>query len=500
MSPAKHVMVLGGGLSGLTSAYYLARLLPASAVRITLLDAAPRLGGWVRSDRLELEDGEGRSGTVLLEAGPRTLRPNSGALLELVNMLGLKDQLVTVPTTAAAAKNRYLYLPPLTLLPNTVGAALLTPFTPALRPLLPAILGEPLRRANRPAGVEDESVDSFFTRRFGEEFARRFASALVHGIYAADSRELGMRASFPSLWAAEELGRGSLILGLRAARKQPQAGAGEGPWAMGDVFEEMKGVSVFSFKEGVEMLPRAMEAFLESRENVRILKNAAVVSVYADEEDFKVKASVELPDTPPTHIISALPFQSLPELLPDPGLPFVIDHSHYSTVLLLNLIFPSFPHPAGFGYLVPRPLGGYDTQPRDTAGVLGTVFDSVALGEQDTLKGVTKMTMMSGGPYKRRFGEPYLPEFLAALREHLGTPVPDPLYHRFVLQKNCIPVPGPSHTVRIAQLRQALLERPYGGRFELVGAEAGGVSVGDCVSAGREAAKRVVAGLRREEG
>ncbi|KZO95463.1 Protoporphyrinogen oxidase [Calocera viscosa TUFC12733] len=493
MSPA-NVLVLGGGLTGLSAAFHLARQLPRAA-NITLLESAPRLGGWVRSDRLELEDGEGGRGSVLLEAGPRTLRPNSPALLELVNLLGLKDELVTVPKTAPAARNRYLYLPPLTLLPSTLLSALLTPFTPALRPLLPAILREPLRRANRPQGLEDESVDGFFTRRFGAEFARRFASALVHGVYAADARELSVRAAFPSLWAAEERGRGSVLLGLRAAGREPAEDVSG--YDVGDVGEAVEGVSVFSFREGVEAIPRAMEGYLEKQGNVRILKRAAVLSVYADEGDFKVP-SIELPPSAsnPTHIISALPFQSLPELLPDPGLPFLIDHSEYSTVLLLNLIFPSFAHPQGFGYLVPRPEGGYGAA-NDGPGVLGTVFDSVALGEQDTLRGVTKMTMMSGGPYKRRFGEPYLPEFLAALREHLGTSVPDPLYHRFVLQKKCIPTPQLAHTARISQLRQALGERPYAGRLELVGAEVGGVSVGDCVRQGREAAGRVAEMVRR---
>ncbi|EJU02334.1 Protoporphyrinogen oxidase [Dacryopinax primogenitus] len=492
MTATKHVMVIGGGITGLSAAFHLSRILPA--VRITLLESRPRLGGWIKSDRLELEDERGERGSVVLESGPRTLRPNSGALLELVHLLGLKDQLVTVSKSAPAARNRYIFFSPLTLLPSSLLGALATPFNPLLRPLLPAILGEPLRRANRPPKAEDESVNSFFTRRFGVDFARRFGSALVHGIYAADSRELSVRSAFPALWAAEELGRGSVVLGMRAAGRvlaEDMSG-----YDMGDVGQMMRNVSVYSFKEGMETLPRAMEAELATRANVRIIKGTGVVSVYAEEEDFKVRASRELPEDCPTHIISALPFQSLPEILPDPGLHFLIPHSHYSSVLLLNLVFPRFPHPAGFGYLVPRPEGGYSEVTEDNPGILGTVFDSVALGEQDTLPGAVKMTMMSGGPYKRRFGEPYLPEFLAALRQHLGIPVPDPLYHRFVVAKKCIPTPGMEHSARVAQLRHALLERPYAGRLEMIGAEAGGVSVGDCVRQGKEAALRIAQSVR----
>ena len=45
----------------------------------------------------------------------------------------------------------------------------------------------------------DESVDEFLTRHFGIDFAQLFGSALIHGIYAADTRMLSVRATFPVL-------------------------------------------------------------------------------------------------------------------------------------------------------------------------------------------------------------------------------------------------------------------------------------------------------------
>lgn len=74
----RHIAVLGGGLTGLSAAFHLSRRLPAS--RITLIERNKELGGWVKSKRVTLPG----KGTVLLEAGPRTLRPNAPSVLELV--------------------------------------------------------------------------------------------------------------------------------------------------------------------------------------------------------------------------------------------------------------------------------------------------------------------------------------------------------------------------------------------------------------------------------
>lgn len=79
-----HVVVLGGGISGLSAAFHLARKRPT--VQITLVEKSTRFGGWVRSERVEVCDSHGNRARVLLEAGPRTIRPNAKSILELARI------------------------------------------------------------------------------------------------------------------------------------------------------------------------------------------------------------------------------------------------------------------------------------------------------------------------------------------------------------------------------------------------------------------------------
>lgn len=74
-----HIVVLGGGITGLSSAYHLARKFPTT--KITLVEGSNRIGGWLNSERVHVG-----SGTMLLEKGPRTLRSSSKAVLEVVSV------------------------------------------------------------------------------------------------------------------------------------------------------------------------------------------------------------------------------------------------------------------------------------------------------------------------------------------------------------------------------------------------------------------------------
>ena len=72
------IAVLGGGLTGLATAWYLARMLP-DGTKITLYEASDRLGGWIDTEKVEVHTQDGRAGTVHFERAARMVKPQAGS-------------------------------------------------------------------------------------------------------------------------------------------------------------------------------------------------------------------------------------------------------------------------------------------------------------------------------------------------------------------------------------------------------------------------------------
>jgi oxygen-dependent protoporphyrinogen oxidase len=206
------------------------------------------------------------------------------------------------PKASPAAAHRFIYRPPsnddslpsgLIQLPSSLRSLVGSPIGRKL--LLPAVLQEPFRakspsRDLQAEALDDESFDSFVTRHFGSTFAHTMASALVHGIYAADSRNLSVRAAFPSLWDAEKRGNGSVVRGMlrnMITSSTPSLGRHE----LGSVKERMQGISVFSFQDGLEEITQALLVHLEHRPNVELFTGTRLESMDVDPDtgDFKVR-------------------------------------------------------------------------------------------------------------------------------------------------------------------------------------------------------------------
>ena len=135
---------------------------------------------------------------------------------------------------------------------------------------------------------DDESVDSFFTRRFGEAFARTLGSALIHGIYAADSRKLSLRATFPQLRTSETRGNGSVVWGelgppawWKANVEEEEKWEGDQEWET----RFRRTAALFSFKEGMETLVRALVEALRKFPNVVLWNDSAVRRIGIDTAD-----------------------------------------------------------------------------------------------------------------------------------------------------------------------------------------------------------------------
>ena len=207
------VAVVGGGVSGLAAAYELHR----RGTSFVLLERASRLGGVVRTDRV---DG------FTIDGGPDSLLVQKPAAIELCEELGLGGRLVPTlpPRTAFVLRGGRLYpLPEASVLgiPTRVRplvtSGLLSPGA-KLRMALETV--QPRRAATGP----DESVAAFFRRRFGRETVDYIAEPLLAGIHAGDVDRLSMRALFPRLVEAEQR-YGSLIRAFRTlGRRRPAEG------------------------------------------------------------------------------------------------------------------------------------------------------------------------------------------------------------------------------------------------------------------------------------
>ncbi|KAJ7691579.1 hypothetical protein B0H17DRAFT_1062953 [Mycena rosella] len=486
--PPKHIAILGGGLTGLSSAFHLSRRFPSST--ITIIDKNKRLGGWASStERVQLPGGRG---SVILEGGPRTLRPASNSVLELIHLLGLSDAVMPTLKSSPAAKKRFLHVPGTPGIYEIPSPGIRYLWNPLRFFITPGVSFDFVRGWNRPEGVLDESLESFLTRRGHPMTARVLGSALVHGIYAADSRLLSVRAAFPKLWELEEKGNGRILWGLltrsREAKEAERQKEEEDRkrYELGDVMRLMDGVSVYSFRDGMGTLPDALTRSIAKNPNVRILSDTEITALrFGEENGFEITTQRTNPIFP-SHIVSALPLPVLNKIIPESHpLPYLTTNP-YSSVTSINLVFPTAKiYPPGFGYLVCRPEDDYVA---DDGGILGVTFDSSALPAQDALtpgERITKVTVMMGGPH--RAPDTALPVVLAHLQYHLNRrkPLPAPLVTRTWQHRNCIPTPLPGHLERMGKLKEALGGSGWDGRMEVVGAGVGGVSVGDCVESGK---------------
>jgi oxygen-dependent protoporphyrinogen oxidase len=188
------VVVLGGGIGGLSTAYYLLR---SRAHKVVLVEATNRVGGWITSEKQP--DG------VILEQGPRTLRPRGESglnTLKLIQDLGLTHDIRPIRSSAPAAKNRYVYA-------DKKLYALPTGLKPIFRAVPP--FSKPLSRAlwhdfNRvPKYVHDDSIYNFVERRFGKEFADYLISPLICGICGGDAKQISVKFLLNSFFEKEQM-------------------------------------------------------------------------------------------------------------------------------------------------------------------------------------------------------------------------------------------------------------------------------------------------------
>lgn len=184
------ITIIGAGITGLAAAYELAR----RQVPFRVVEASPRAGGLILTEHV---DG------FTIDAGPDSLLVQKPAALQLCTELGLAGRLIrsTPPRTAFVLKRGRLHaLPSPSVLGIPTTAAGLAGYDLLSWPARGRVALEPLmlRRPRR-----DESVASFFRRRFGRAAVDLIAEPLLGGIHAGEIDRLSILSLFPRLVDAE---------------------------------------------------------------------------------------------------------------------------------------------------------------------------------------------------------------------------------------------------------------------------------------------------------
>lgn len=491
MAQRAEVVVLGAGISGLTTAWAIVR---ASAMRlwrgsdapcpkITIIDSGKEVGGCIQTHY--------GPGGLVLEQGPRGLRPSGiagRATLNLAASVGLTDSVIVAGREHPGAANRFVYSDgQLNKLPSGAFELVKNIFKrdPITLAMAKGILTEAFSRG--PPANTDETVYNFAARRLGHEVAARLLDPLTVGIFGGDCRNLSVASAFPLLVEFEKL-EGSLVLGaIRQDANTPPLPMPEP--GTEDLLGQVDGARIWSLSRGMTDLPNAVKQWLLGTGMVDIRLRTQCTSLERMQDGRVMTQLHNGKSIVADHVISALPAQTLSRLLHEADSQTANTCASIPTngIAVANYVFRGKKLGVdGFGYLVPTT--------ESEGGVLGVVFDSCAFPQQDDavvlgneVGAITRLTVMTGGPKHHELYDSTTDVSDAAvhdasaraLHEHLGISA-DPIYSAAKMWTGCMPQYTPGHAVRVQEIRDSLAKE-WDSRLSVTGNSFQGVGVNDCV-------------------
>jgi len=471
----KHIIIIGGGISGLAAAHRLLELSKTnnSPIHLTLLEASPRLGGIVQTTH---RDG------FLLERGPDSFISEKPEALELARRLGVDSQLIQTNEQ----NRRSFIVRKGRLRPVPEGFQLMAPsrFWPFLTTDIFSLAGKlrmsadlllPRRSAN---GNNDESLASFVRRRLGREALERMAQPMVGGIYTADPEFLSLRATLPRFLDMEQRDR-SLILSMwRKARTAKNQTGVSGPR-----------YSLFlSFDKGMQVLVEALEKSI-SEPDVEIRLNTKVKSLErtgASSSSWQIRTDQnEILEA--EAVCLAVPSYIAADLLSDfaPQLSSQLREIEFASTATVNLAYrrADIAHKLdGFGFVVPF---------IEKRTIIACTFSSVKFKGRAPADHVLLRAFVGGAlqPEMLQLDDAEIVNRIERdLNEILGLKS-KPLFVELARWNKSMPQYSVGHLARVARIEQEVNKLTS---LTLAGNAYSGAGIPDCIRSGEKAAESLI--------
>ena len=470
----RDVVIIGAGIAGLTAAFYLRR----AGLSVVVIEKSEIPGGVVRTEN---KDG------FLLEYGPNSMLLGAGAK-RLVSDLSLDSELVR---PFASAKNRFVATRradtgavELCPTPRSLAEAISTPLLSSKAKL--RALAEPFIRPTR---RKDESVRDFITRRFGQDVADRLVDPALGGIWAADISRLSSRTAISRLWELEQR-EGSVIGGMIKTSIRGLVHRKSG--------NTKRRSELVSFRSGMsrlyEALAHAVGSDLLLRHSVQSLTFEADSAVVRTEivSAQAVNSSNQFSETITARhalvAVDSIPSSKLLEPLDQEAAEFIAGVP-YAPIGILHLAIQagSAARPLdGFGFLVPRSLGG---------NLLGAIFSS-SLFEGRAPQGMELLTCFIGGATHPQFSDATDEKIAQSAVEEVRAML-EIRGNIEIIDQTYIPKAIPNYPLghRRTQERVEELERQTPG-LTVLGNWLKGTGVPDRIDCGIEAAEKIAKRLK----
>ena len=451
----KHsVVVVGGGISGLSAAYFLVN----AGLRPVLIEKSGRVGGLIKTD---LVDG------CQLEAGPDSFIAAKPAVAELAKQLGIDDQII-----GSNDERRRIFI---------VRNNELVPMPTGMVMMVPGDLGSALRSrffslsskfrfvteqfAKPRTRQDDISIREFVNDHFGSESLEYLTEPLLAGVYGGDAGALSARSVLPRFMEYERQ-YGSLI---RAVRKERRTA-------------ESKTSAFLSFKGGMQTLTNALECAIKP--SVQTI-TAAVTSVEQTEAGWRVHFGDGHIDTAnvllacPTHVSSYLLAAAAPALADE------LSSIDYSSAILVTLIYDrqKLVHPLdGFGYLIPS---------RERRGVAAATWVSTKFPSRTPTNRVALRAFIVGTDAIRLMGssDEELIEIVRHDYRRLMHIEPVPLFSTCYRWQASMPQYTVGHHKRVVEIEEHVATLPG---LHLCGNAFDGVGVPDCIRRAKQIVQKMV--------